>query len=80
MKKTKVIHLSDPHNFYHQYLYNEDVDVVVVTGDAECHTQEDFGKFLKWFADYPVEHKIYVAGNHDIFIERREKLCKVLVT
>lgn len=74
--KNKILHLSDTHNHYAELEYRTDVDIVVHTGDAECHTKEDFEKFLEWYEAYPIENKIYVAGNHDIFIERNEKYCK----
>lgn len=73
---TKILHLTDTHNFYNELEYNKDVDIVVHTGDAECHYKEEFEAFLEWYSAYPVEHKIYVAGNHDIFIEQNEKYCK----
>ena len=74
MKKIKILHITDTHNNYEQLGYNIDPHVVVHTGDAQCHTAVEFYKFIEWYKNYPVENKIYVAGNHDIFIEKNESL------
>ena len=76
MKKIKILHITDTHNYYDTMGYNSNVDVVVHTGDAQCHTSIEFYKFIEWYKNYPVENKIYVAGNHDTFIEKNESLCK----
>ena len=72
----KILHITDTHNFYNNMGYNSDVDIVVHTGDAQCHNAVEFYKFIEWYKNYPVKNKIYVAGNHDIFVEKNESLCK----
>ena len=77
MKKIKILHITDTHNNYEQLGYNIDPHVVVHTGDAQCHTSIEFYKFVRWYEkNYPMSQKIYVAGNHDTFIEKNESLCK----
>ena len=61
----KILHITDTHNFYNNMGYNSDVDIVVHTGDAQCHNAVEFYKFIEWYKNYPVKNKIYVAGNHD---------------
>ena len=52
------------------------VDIVVHSGDCSNHmnavlNEDEVRSFIRWYKDVPVEHKIYVAGNHDTSIERR---------
>lgn len=74
----KLLHISDTHGFHKELpdrVFN-DIDVVIHSGD--CSNWRDSARnyhevfdFLEWYKDVPVEHKIYVAGNHDTSIERR---------
>jgi len=52
------------------------VDVVVHSGDCSNYrdpyrNSNEVLDFIEWYKTVPVEHKIYVAGNHDTSIERR---------
>lgn len=77
-EKVRILHISDIHNNFEGLGYRTDVDVVVNTGDAQCHTREEFFAFLEWFEKYPIKDKIYVAGNHDIFIDTNKAFCENL--
>ena len=74
----KILHISDTHTFHD--MMSEDrflgIDVVIHSGDCSNsknpYTNEDeVRQFIDWYMMVPVQHKIYVAGNHDTSIERR---------
>jgi predicted phosphodiesterase len=74
----KILHISDTHGF-HGMMPDErfkDIDIVVHSGDCANYrdpyrNQAEVLNFLEWYKNGPVEHKIYVAGNHDSSVERR---------
>lgn len=54
----------------------KEIDVVVHSGDCSNHinpylNEAEVRDFIQWYSSVPVKHKIYVAGNHDMSIERR---------
>lgn len=71
----KIWHISDTHCL-HGLLVPQDVDIVIHSGD--CSNDKDTAKntnqvlnFLDWFSNLEIPHKVFVAGNHDVSIERR---------
>ncbi len=73
-----ILHLSDTHGFHRDLPVHifEGIDMVIHSGD--CSNWRDSARnsnevidFLEWYKDVPIEHKIYVAGNHDTSIEKR---------
>jgi len=74
----KIYHISDTHGFHREIPSEkfDGVDMVIHSGD--CSNFKNLGinanevlDFLEWYMEVPVEHKIYVAGNHDTSIERK---------
>jgi Icc-related predicted phosphoesterase len=54
----------------------ENIDMVIFSGDCSNPRESlansfEVLKFLKWFGELPIKHKIFVAGNHDTSIERK---------
>lgn len=75
-RTMRILHISDTHGFHQGISDFDGIDVIVHSGD--CSNYKDVARnsvevfdFLEWYADVPVKHKIYVAGNHDTSIERR---------
>lgn len=73
----RILHISDTHGFHHTFPVErfENIDVVVHSGDCSnyrdpARNESEVLHFLDWYADVPVKHKIYVAGNHDTSIEK----------
>ena len=73
-----VLHISDTHGFHKMFPVErfDNVDVVIHSGDCSnwmdrYKNESEVRDFIHWYKDLPVEHKIYVAGNHDTSIERR---------
>lgn len=73
MEKT-IWHISDTHT-YHELLQVPEVDIVIHSGDAtiprdKYQNEREMFDFLNWYSTLLIGYKVYVAGNHDISIER----------
>lgn len=74
-KKLKLWHISDTHTF-HGWLKIPDVDMVIFSGDCSnphevIQSEQECLDFMFWYSTLPIKYKIFVAGNHDIAIERK---------
>jgi Icc-related predicted phosphoesterase len=54
----------------------ENIDIAIFSGDCsnpQNTLQNSFEvlAFLKWFGQLPIKYKVFVAGNHDVSIERK---------
>jgi len=75
----KLICISDTHGD-HQGVNLPDGDVLVHAGDITSHgTENDFVDFLSWFESQPHPHKVFVAGNHDRYLEQSTAAAEKLV-
>lgn len=77
----KIWHITDTHGCHEQLevpFEAYDIDVVIHTGDAtnykDYRNEKEFYDFVEWYA-FKVDavNKVYVAGNHDMFIFKHEK-------
>jgi len=71
----KIWHISDTHGFHQLLQIPEGIDMVIHSGDCsnprDPYTNEpEVRRFIDWFGDLPIKHKIFVAGNHDTSIEK----------
>lgn len=67
---TKITVISDTHG-QHMDLQIPDADFLIHCGDFSSHgTYLDAVKFVNWFGAQPHKHKIFIAGNHDLFFEK----------
>jgi Icc-related predicted phosphoesterase len=65
----KLVCISDTHGD-HRQLSLPDGDVLLHTGDITAHgTADDLDDFLDWFGSQSHTHRVFVAGNHDTFLE-----------
>ena len=72
----KIWHFGDSHSYHELLVVPKDIDLVIFSGD--CSNPRDIYKneqevkaFIKWFSELPIQHKIFVAGNHDGSIEKK---------
>jgi len=54
----------------------ENIDIVLFSGDCSnprntLENSFEVLKFLKWFGQLPIQHKIFVGGNHDTSVENK---------
>jgi Icc-related predicted phosphoesterase len=75
----RLVALSDTHGG-HFGVKVPDGDIVVHAGDFCAHGgYRDAHQFLAWFNTLPHQHKILIAGNHDILFEKDPGLAKNLL-
>lgn len=72
----KICAISDTHNLHNlmggakPWSMLPDADVLVHCGDMTSRgTKEEFDRFINWFGKQEHKHKIFVAGNHDRYLE-----------
>lgn len=73
----KIGFFSDTHG-RHNKLKIEPVDILICGGDfsnsKNIHkNEEEIIYFLEWFSDQPAKHKIFISGNHEMFLEKLSK-------
>lgn len=70
----RVVCMSDTHGL-HERVKVPSGDVLIHAGDFTHHGDPyEVRRFLDWFESQPHEHKILIAGNHDFWVERQNKL------
>ena len=74
----KILHISDTHGFHNDFPKDrfDGIDMVIHSGDCSNsrllnHSILEITNFLNWYEMLPVAYKIFVAGNHDTAIARR---------
>lgn len=69
----KIVHISDTHGAkHHSKLVIPECDVLIHSGDIGGRTSvPEVAEFLIWFEKQPARKKIFVAGNHDICLDRK---------
>ena len=71
----KIWHISDTHTYHGLLKVPEGIDMVIHSGDATnprdpYSSEQEMLDFLRWFSSLPIKHKVFVAGNHDLCVER----------
>ena len=71
----KIWHISDTHTYHGLLTVPEDIDIVIHSGDATNPrdpyvSEQEMLNFISWFGSLPIKHKVFVAGNHDLCVER----------
>jgi len=71
----KIVAISDTHGKHRQINPNDipEGDVLIHCGDMTKHGQlHEVEDFLDWFKQFDHEHKIFIAGNHDLCMQHYE--------
>ena len=68
----KIVFISDTHGAkFHTKLQIPECDVVVHSGDIGGRTNTmELTEFLIWFEKLPAKKKIWIAGNHDLVLDK----------
>ena len=65
----KFVIISDTHGLHHE-LELPQGDVLIHAGDITDHGYKDeVEDFLQWFSIQDFQHKIFIGGNHDIYLD-----------
>ena len=75
----RVVHISDSHGAkFHTKLMIPECDVLIHSGDIGGRTTAlELDEFLRWFEKQPANKKIFIAGNHDIILDKAHLYSKV---
>jgi len=79
----KLVFISDTHNLHNNFGRGgfdpvPNGDAIIHCGDITTHgTVEEVHEFLRWFGNLAIEYKIFVAGNHDKYLETIDMDTKV---
>jgi len=73
--KKRIWHISDTHTYHDLLTIPKGIDMVIFSGDCSnprdlYNNEPEVRKFIDWFSSLPIEHKVFVAGNHDTSIEK----------
>jgi len=64
-----ITFISDTHGLHGRLKLNPGT-VLIHTGDVtEYGSEDEVADFLFWFSKQPFSHKVFIAGNHDLFLE-----------
>ena len=75
----KIVCISDTH-VQHQGLKLPEGDVIVHCGDFTGRGQlNQVVNFLEWYKNLPFNHKIFIAGNHDLSFDFDREAVKYLL-
>jgi Icc-related predicted phosphoesterase len=69
--------IADTHG-RHKQLDLEGGDILIHAGDIEARNKASLVNFLGWFDEQPYTHKIFVAGNHDGWMEQHPGKTKYI--
>ena len=65
----RIIAISDTHGL-HEDLILPEGDLIIHGGDISDHgSKEEVVNFLNWFSNLNYSHKLFIGGNHDIFLD-----------
>ena len=80
-----ICHISDTHGSkFHSKLTIPPCDVLIHSGDIGGRTNTlELTEFLLWFEKQPAKKKIFIAGNHDLVLDKnwveQQKLNNVIL-
>jgi Icc-related predicted phosphoesterase len=71
VKQLKCAVISDTHGKHQSVNLPDDLDILIHAGDFcnSGHSSEAI-KFVQWFKSRKAKYKIFIAGNHDVCMER----------
>lgn len=78
----KIIAISDTHCYHRRIKAIPDGDILIHAGDiTSCGEIGALDDFAHWMKELPHKHKVFIAGNHDMTLQRecviRDELLKM---
>ena len=71
----KILHLSDTHGLHKNLTSLPEANVIVHSGDFTfAGSEKEAYDFMNWFCNLPYEHKVFIAGNHDMCMYMAEHI------
>lgn len=79
-KEHRVFAFSDTHGFHRRLHIPEEADVLLCAGDVVSGFGKDgFDDFFSWLLSHPAKLYIFVAGNHELFLEDTPEYAESLL-
>lgn len=76
---TRLVCISDTHTRTNFQV--PDGDVLIHSGDATFRGDySEVWDFARWYGEFPHEHKIFVAGNHDWGFEKQPEIFRKMMS
>lgn len=73
----KILTISDTHGLHLQWekkFLLPEVDMIIHAGDlTNVGAIHEMNEFMYWFKNLPIEHKVMVAGNHDLGLDNNNR-------
>ena len=76
----KIICISDTHNSHLELekLLPANCDMIIHAGDISVDgTVKEIQEFIDWFGSLTYKYKIFIAGNHDLALDKNKKAIKI---
>ena len=71
--------IGDTHGC-HRQLNLKSGDMLIHTGDVTAYGLEhEVLDFLDWLNGQPFQYKIFIGGNHDLYLEKHKKLMQAII-
>ena len=62
--------ISDTHDLHRKLKFGQGTTLIDTGGITEYGTEEEVIDFVQWFSKQHYTYKIFIAGNHDLFLEK----------
>jgi len=75
----KIVCIADTH-MQESSVKIPECDILIHAGDCDIRTLDQLEKLNAWFYNQPAKYKIFVAGNHDFYLEKLNyhSVCDIL--
>lgn len=74
----KLVFISDTHGF-HDAINMPEGDILIHSGDISIEgTISQVQKFVQWFGAQKYKHKIFINGNHEVYVWKDRKMESIL--
>ena len=75
----KIVCISDSHRKHDELILPEG-DMILHAGDFTSRGRYIEGEeFLEWYSQLPYKYKVFIAGNHDFFVERNPEVFRKMI-
>lgn len=77
----KIVAISDTHSNQNEITIPE-CDILIHAGDISLFSKggmQEVADFLNWLHQQPAKHKVFIAGNHDLLLEKEETFFRSIL-
>ena len=79
-KEHRIFAFSDSHGMHRRLYIPETADILLCAGDVVSSFGKDgMENFFSWLLSHPARLYIFVAGNHELFLEDTPEIAESLL-